>query len=326
MPDLIWVARINQGVALIGGQHGFPQLGQDERDGSTGGCVLILLALNQGIVTPLHGGSVDVDAVIVQVYIFPMKGQDFRTAEAGQGQEGCYLTAFTFDGCQEDRDLFGGQEGQFVGHDLRQPDIHLPAGGFLDHGGEKSPGILERLCAALLGFLVDGPLPLFLGGRADVPAHGSLEPGPGNGAVATDRRWRQDVFPGFYVIVDSTGNGLVAFLPDFLISGFQSHCFFRAGFGCGLCDGMGNTVDLYPDIPGSGGQLAGFRNFHFFTLPFRGKSGILKKDRMPLYYVISLVWYVVFCIDISVLAHWDIGTLVLAHRGVFTWVVFMDGI
>ena len=119
LPDLIWVARINQGVALIGGQHGFPQLGQDERYGSTGGCVLILLALNQGIVTPLHGGSVDVDAVIVQVYIFPMKGQNLRTAEAGQGQEGCYLTAFTFDGCQEYRDLLGGQEGQFVWHDLR---------------------------------------------------------------------------------------------------------------------------------------------------------------------------------------------------------------
>ena len=196
LPDLIWVAGVYQRILFICFYYCLPELGEDERDRAPGRSVFVLFPMYQGVVLALNSRSVDVYAVIFKVYIRPFQRKNLRTAQAGEGEKGGDFTALSLDGREEYRDLFRCEEWQFIRNDLRQTDVYFSAGGVQDHGGQEAPGVLQGFGGTPLRFLVYGALPLILGCSSNVPAHRGLEAGAGNGTIAPDGGWRENVLTG----------------------------------------------------------------------------------------------------------------------------------
>lgn len=259
LPDLVGVTGVDQRVALICVFHRLTELGKNEGDGPAGSGVFILLALDQLTVFVLDGSTMDMDTVVYQVDIVPAEGKNLGPAEAGQGQQGGDFTAFAVNGFQEGGDLLGGEEGEVIGYHLREPDGYLGAGGILDHRGEKAPGIFKGFGGTQFCLCVYDPLPLVRCGGGNIPLHGGLESGAGDGPVPTDGGWGQDILPGgdigIHGLLYRRGRGFFG-LPG---TGLQGHGLFGAFLCRGFGDGDGFAVNLDTDVPGAGGEFAGFR-------------------------------------------------------------------
>ena len=253
VPDGIWVAGDGVFCPFVSGLDSGPELGQQEGDGPSGGCIFVFFPIDQGAVFVQNGGAVDIDTPGIQIDILPSDSHNLGAAQTGQAQQNGDLAEVTFDGIQKGGNLFGGEVGKVISNHLGEPDGDLPSRGVLDHGGDKAPGVFQGFCRALPGLHIYQPLPLIGGDIVDTPGHGTLEPQTLDCFIAPDGGGGEDIFPILNILVNGFCQGFAVTLSGILYTGFQSSGLGDAFFFCGFGDGIGFAVQLDTDVPGPGG-------------------------------------------------------------------------
>lgn len=195
---------------LFCGFHGVTELGDQEGDGAAGGGVFVLLAMDERSVAVVYGGAVDMDAVVLKVYILPADGQDFRAAEGGQAEKDRNLVGVTFDGCQKKRNLLRGEIGQIIVDNLGQSNGEAEARGVVEDSADEAPGVFQRFGGDGLCLRVYGALKLLLGDGGELQTHKRLKSVALDLTVDTDGGGGENIFPGGDIIIDGIIQGFVA--------------------------------------------------------------------------------------------------------------------
>ena len=101
--------------------------------------------MDEVIINVHDGGALDVDAVMLQIDVRPSQTEDLGAAKTGQTEEDGDLIAVAFGSIQEGFEIGGGEIGGIIVDDLGETNGYFSASGFGDHGGDKAPGVFQRL-------------------------------------------------------------------------------------------------------------------------------------------------------------------------------------